>query len=263
MKSFSLCQNHKSSSSREPKIISGVTTTKNSPKKIDSKEIYDIDANPEQLKLEHPEFAVPWSKDLPELKPTVLEWLTLVESLSLNLLGSICIALGESSATLNPFFLKNHTSFLRFNYYPNLVERSIEEKNDECYLGIHSHTDAGALTVLAQDTVPGLQIKKEDTWHTVITINEGLIVNIGDMVQIWSNDRFKAPEHRVLASDDKGRYSAPYFYNPSYETICEPLVAESKDRKYRPVSWRDFRSGRAAGDYADKGEEIQISWFKI
>ena len=67
----------------------------------------------------------------------------------------------------------------------------------------------------------------------------------------------------MLASDDKGRYSAPYFYNPSYETFCEPLVAESKDRKYRPVSWRDFRSGRAAGDYADKGEEIQISWFKI
>ena len=124
--------------------------------KIDSKEIYDIDASPEQLILEHPEFEVPWSKDLPELKPTVLEWLTLVESLSINLLGSICIALGESSETLNPFFLNNHTSFLRFNYYPNLVERSIEEKNDECYLGIHPHTDAGALTVLAQDTVPGL-----------------------------------------------------------------------------------------------------------
>ena len=231
--------------------------------KIDSKEIYDIDATREQFKLECPEFAVPWPKDLPELKPAVLEWLTVVESLSLNLLGSICIALGEPSTTLNPFFLKNHTSFLRFNYYPNLVERNIEEKNDESYLGIHPHTDAGALTVLAQDTVPGLQIKKGDTWHTVIPIDEGLIVNIGDMVQIWSNDRFKAPEHRVLASDDKDRYSAPYFYNPSYETICEPLVAEPNDSKYRPVSWRDFRRGRAAGDYADKGEENHISWCMI
>ena len=59
--------------------------------------------------------------------------------------------------------------------------------------------------MLAQDNVPGLQIKREDTWHTLVPIDEGFIVNIGDMVQIWSNDRFKAPEHRVLASDDKSR----------------------------------------------------------
>ena len=242
--------------------------------KVDCKEIYDIDANLDVLNLERPEFPVPWPEKLPELKPTVLEWLKHVESLSQNLLGSICTALGESSATLNPFFLMNHTSFLRFNYYPAIAHRSadvpgkeinkkIGKDESEEPLGIHPHTDAGALTVLAQDDVPGLQVKKGDTWHTVLPTDGGFIINIGDMIQVWSNDRFKAPEHRVLASGAKARYSTPYFYNPSYETVCKPLVASAVDSKYRPVSWREFRSGRAAGDYADQGEEIQISWFKI
>ncbi len=83
------------------------------------------------------------------------------------------------------------------------------------------------------------------------------------MVQVWSNDRFKAPEHRVLASGEKARYSAPYFYNPSYATVCTPLVAQQEDCRYKPISWREFRSGRAAGDYADIGEETQISWYRI
>ena len=181
--------------------------------------------------------------------------------LGLGLLGSICIALGESSATLNPFFLKNHTSFLRFNYYPSISERfplnSVEE------FGIHPHTDAGALTVLAQDDVPGLQIRKDDTWHTVVPAEDSFIINIGDMLQVWSNDRYKAPEHRVLASGKRARYSVPFFYNPSYETVCTPLVAQSEDSHYKAISWREFRSGRAAGDYADLGEEIQISWYRI
>jgi isopenicillin N synthase-like dioxygenase len=238
--------------------------------KVDSKEIYDIDANLDELNLQRPEFPVPWPDNLLELKPTVLQWLAEVESLSQNLLGSICTALGESSATLNPFFLKNHTSFLRFNYYPDAVHRSADEpekENEQEHsaepLGIHPHTDAGALTVLAQDDVPGLQVKKGDTWHTVMPTDGGFIINIGDMVQVWSNDRFKAPEHRVLASGEKARFSTPYFYNPSYETVCKPLVAKADESKYRPISWREFRSGRAAGDYADQGEEIQISWFRI
>ena len=76
LKSFSLCQKRKLSRTQDN--FWGYYDKEFTKNKIDSKEIYDIDANPEQLKLEHPEFAVPWSKDLPELKPTALEWLTLL-----------------------------------------------------------------------------------------------------------------------------------------------------------------------------------------
>lgn len=75
---FSLPKSQKLKLSRTQDNFWGYYDKEFTKNKIDSKEIYDIDANPEQLKLEHPEFAVPWSKDLPELKPTALEWLTLL-----------------------------------------------------------------------------------------------------------------------------------------------------------------------------------------
>ena len=59
--------------------------------------------------------------------------------------------------------------------------------------------------------------------------------------------------------------SAPFFWNPSYETICAPLPELLRDDRahYRPVSWARFRDQRSAGDYADYGAEIQISDFRI
>jgi isopenicillin N synthase-like dioxygenase len=258
---FALPKDTKLALSRTENNIWGYYDKELTKNRVDAKEIYDIDGNIDNLRKEHPELPVPWTEDLPTLRPVAMEWLQQVELLSLNLLGSICIALGESSAALNPFFLKNHTSFLRFNYYPSISERL--PLNEAEGLGIHPHTDAGALTVLAQDDVLGLQVRKDDTWHTVVPVEDGFIINIGDMLQVWSNDRFKAPEHRVLASGKRARYSAPFFYNPSYETVCTPLVAQSEDSHYKAISWRDFRSGRAAGDYADLGEEIQISWYRI
>jgi len=71
--------------------------------------------------------------------------------------------------------------------------------------------------------------------------------------------------HRVLANGERDRYSMPFFFNPSPETIYAPLatvVAHAAPR-YRPICWGEFRAARAAGDYADIGEEIQIARFRI
>ena len=222
---FALPKASKLELSRSEKNFWGYYDRELTKNKLDRKEIYDIDANLDNLANNKVENSVPWPSELPELQTIVIEWLIQNEALSQNLLGALCVALGESSATLNPFFIKNHTSFLRFNHYPSELEQnSVEDGVQWGELGIHPHTDAGALTVLAQDSVPGLQVKKEDTWHTVIPKKNGFIINIGDMVQVWSNDRFVAPQHRVLSSSDKPRFSAPYFYNPSYETLCSPLL---------------------------------------
>jgi isopenicillin N synthase-like dioxygenase len=231
--------------------------------KLDSKEIFDIDANLcrlGKLRSDHP---VPWPNEIPQLQTIVIDWLQACEKLSQNLVAAICVAMGQASNTLSPFFGNQHSSFLRFNYYPSLAEISpSRDKSEQPGLGIHPHTDAGAITVLAQDDVAGLQVKKEDTWHTVYPAENSFIINIGDMMQVWSNDRFTAAEHRVLASVNQSRLSAPYFYNPSYATICSPLVSDEQSSHYKPISWNEFRNGRAAGDYADQGEEIQISRFR-
>ncbi len=119
--------------------------------------------------------------------------------------------------------------------------------------------------MLLQDGHPGLQVEKEGRWHTVDAERGSIIINIGDVVQVWSNDRYKAPLHRVLASDTHTRYSAPFFLNPSFETNYAPLQSTQMHGRalYRPINWGEFRNGRAAGDYADVGEEIQIAHYRL
>ena len=90
------------------------------------------------------------------------------------------------------------------------------------------------------------------------------VINIGDMLQIWTNDRYKAALHRVECNKEYERYSAPFFYNPAYATDVEPLnLSDNEKRVYKTVNWGYFRSQRYAGDYANYGEEIQISHFRL
>src|SRR5262249_54476147 len=150
-----------------------------------------------------------------------------------------------------------HTSFLRLNYYP--VEDPLAgEASDRADLGIHHHTDAGALTLLKQDDVRGLQVYREGLWHTVEPLAGAFVINIDDMVQVWSNDRYRAPVHRVLAMEGVERRSMAFFYNPSYEACVAPLpnlVTVHDQPRYRPISWGEFRRKRADGDFANYGAE--------
>lgn len=171
-----------------------------------------------------------------------------------------------------------HTSFLRLNYYPVVVSEDVEVSTNgnqitEEKLGVSRHTDAGALTILMQDSNSALEVysgSKQDfndgEWVPVDPIPRALTINIGDMVQVWSNDAFKAPEHRVKASLNSSRYSIPFFYNPSYDTLVHPILcntSESIDPKYNDIRWGYFRSRRYAGDYENNGKEIQIEDFRI
>ena len=116
-----------------------------------------------------------------------------------------------------------------------------------------------------QDEVGGLQVYKGSRWFPVSPVDGALVVNIGDMVQVWSNDLYRAPLHRVTASAGKERYSVPFFFNPPYNTDYCPLAAlTSQDNppRYSRINWGDFRRQRQLGDYADFGHEIQIADFR-
>jgi isopenicillin N synthase-like dioxygenase len=81
---------------------------------------------------------------------------------------------------------------------------------------------------------------------------------------VWSNDRYHAALHRVLANAEHERYSAPYFFNPAPAAFYAPLpnaLRAGETPHYRPINWGEFRASRTAGDYADYGEEIQISHY--
>ncbi len=206
---------------------------------------------------------------LPGFRETIQAFSAACEVVALRLLEAVSANLGMPAQHLNSCFDAAHTSFLRLNYYPPCADPapanavSIPEHG---HLGISRHTDSGALTVLLQDMQPGLQVLHDNRWHLIAPRADALVINIGDIVQVWSNDRYRAPLHRVLANADAPRFSAPYFYNPSYATTYAPLAGAcdaTHPPLYRAISWREFRAARAAGDYADQGEEVQISHYRI
>jgi isopenicillin N synthase-like dioxygenase len=210
-----------------------------------------------------------WPQRLPKFKAAVLEFYAACEHLSFRLLGALSVNLGMPADHLATGFRPGHTSFLRLNYYP--VCPKPERPSGfavprQGHLGINHHTDAGALTVLLQDSQPGLEVYRHGDWHLVTPRTDALVVNIGDIVQVWSNDRYQASLHRVIANASAERFSAPFFFNPAYETNYAPLpstVSGGRPARYRPINWGEFRAGRAAGDYADSGEEIQIARYRI
>ena len=121
------------------------------------------------------------------------------------------------------------------------------------------------MTVLLHDGNPGLQVEKAGRWHDVSVKRGSLVINLGDVMQVWSNDRYRAPVHRVLASCDRVRISAPFFLNPSYATNYTPLppLGPGEEPRYRSINWAAFREARASGDYADVGKEVQLSDFRL
>ncbi len=204
-----------------------------------------------------------------DFRPTMEAYRDACAGLSLRLLEAMSEGLGVEARFLNPLFEPEHTGFIRLNYYP--VADPMEGREDVAHLdvadlGVHHHTDAGALTVLLQDDVGGLQVYNDGLWYDVPPVDGAFVINTGDMMQVWSNDRYQAAIHRVLAMESSDRYSIPFFYNPRAGAKIRPLpsvVTASHPALYREIDWSDFRSKRTDGDYADYGAEVQIAQFRI
>lgn len=210
-----------------------------------------------------------WPRDLPSFRPAVLAYYGACERLALRLLGAITTNLGMAESHLHAGFVPQHTSFLRLNYYPVCPEPAHPDSVSTPtagWLGINHHTDSGALTLLLQDVQPGLEVFRDGAWHLVVPRPDALVVNIGDIVQVWSNDRYTAALHRVRANAAAERFSAPFFLNPTYGTDYAPLpttVDADHPARYRPINWGEFRARRTAGDYADCGTEVQIADYRL
>lgn len=227
---------------------------------VDWKEIYDV--GPEEGS-HRPQ----WPHVLPGFRGAVERYYRACEALSYRLLGAMSVCLGMPAEHLYADF-RQHTSFLRMNYYPRCQEAAAPDAptgSRDGRFGIGHHTDAGALTVLLQDDVPGLQVFRRGAWHLIEPLPGTLTVNVGDIVQVWSNDRYPAALHRVIANPRRERYSVPFFFNPAYSASYAPLAGacRTEPARYRPINWGEFRARRAAGDYADVGAEVQISDYRI
>jgi isopenicillin N synthase-like dioxygenase len=199
---------------------------------------------------------------------TMLAYLESCTDLSLSLLEAFCVGLDLPRDYLRKFFVPEHTGFIRLNHYPvtDPLGENVEETRPHAGMGVHHHTDAGALTILLQDAVGGLQVHQDGYWHNIPPVDGAFVINTGDMMQVWSNDSYRAATHRVLAMEDADRYSIPFFFNPAANARITPLstvVTDSRPCAYRTIEWAEFRSRRTDGDYADYGAEVQITQYRL
>ncbi|CAA2960345.1 1-aminocyclopropane-1-carboxylate oxidase homolog 4-like [Olea europaea subsp. europaea] len=132
-------------------------------------------------------------------------------------------------------------------------------------LGITPHTDPGIVTVLLQNQIQGLQVKHENQWVDVKPVPGGLIVNIGDFLQIVSNGEYKSVQHRVLANSSmESRISIVIFFNLAkwresgkYGPLPELLTPE------KPALYRDFTAQEFNQNFYSKGFDSKSFIEKI
>lgn len=165
-----------------------------------------------------------------------------VEAAKLTLTG-LAMALG-----LDPVYFTDRMTLplanLRILHYPP-TNRTPPGPNQ---LGCGAHTDYGSITLLTDDGVGGLQLLGLDgTWHDVVIPPDALVVNLGDMLAVWTNDRYVSTMHRVVNPPDRDRYSVPLFVNPDFHTIIECLpscVSEVNPPRYEPITAGDYLVSR-------------------
>lgn len=125
------------------------------------------------------------------------------------------------------FFTKKYTEepctqIGMFHYPPHTP---VGEGDKEVF-GSGEHTDYGNLTLLLQDDVGGLQVKTKDgIWIDIPPIPGALVINVGDMLEGWTNGAYKAARHRVKTSL-KHRLSIAVFFDPSLECVISPIPIE-------------------------------------
>jgi isopenicillin N synthase-like dioxygenase len=125
-------------------------------------------------------------------------------------------------------------------------------KSEGKQFGCGAHSDYGVLTLLwVQPGSEGLEIfdEKSNGWMSVDLGGEerredgrpdDFVCNIGDLMQYWTNDRFKSTVHRVVTDGTKERYSAAFFYEPNYETEIEPILFEGEEPKYEKMTFLKY-----------------------
>lgn len=269
---FSLPLEEKRKIKRGPDNARGFFDDELTKQRTDLKQCFDFGYVPRpDLPDDHPDNVSEiegwnqWPQGQAQFRREMGVWYDECTRLSFKLLEAFALGMGLPPDALHHLFQDGggHTAFMRLNYYPPQPDevRGVQ-------YGVHHHTDAGFLTILLQDEVPGLEVQRGSEWVLVRPIRHALTINVGDMAQVLSNDTFLAPVHRVLPSaHDAPRYSIPFFFNPSMRADIQPLPAflegGSKSAAYSPVNWGEFRLRRFQGDYADLGEEVQISQYRV
>jgi isopenicillin N synthase-like dioxygenase len=181
----------------------------------------------------------PWPA-LEGFRETWLAYWDALHELGRILLTGCALALDLPVDYFDRFVAKSASVMRAINYQRE--EAAPEPLPGQLRMG--AHTDYGSLTILLADPVPGLQVLDRGEWFDVIPEPGAFIVNIGDLLAEWTNDRWHSTLHRVVPppSAESGpvrRRSIAWFQQPDPDAVIEvlpSLVSADQPAKYPPVT---------------------------
>ena len=177
-----------------------------------------------------------WPSNLPGFKETLQSYYTAMEGLADHLMRLSALALDLEENWFEDK-ITDHITNLTLNYYPKIETDLLDDQ-----LRRGEHSDWGTLTILHHDGESGLQIKDSSgDWVDVPSVPDSFVVNLGDLMARWTNDRWKSTVHRVVPPKDlsRDRLSLVFFHQPAYDAVIECIptcVSPENPPRYEPVT---------------------------
>ncbi|CAN1155928.1 Flavonol synthase/flavanone 3-hydroxylase (Fragment) [Linum perenne] len=153
--------------------------------------------------------------------------------------GSLIESIINDCLGLPPGFLQKFNSDRNWDFMTPLRYFPATDSEDN---GITPHQDGNSVTFVFQDDAGGLEVLRDEIWIPATPSPDAIVVNIGDVIQVVSNNKFKSATHRVVRPKGRSRHSYAFFYNLSGEKFVEPLPQFTSEIG-EPPKYRKFEYG--------------------